>query len=188
MTDAGFPERLAAAQAGERWAVEGIWHELHPRMLRFLRGMDPQNAEDLASETWLRVARDLGRFEGTEFEFRAWVFTIARYRWIDSRRRGGRDPAVPLPIEVLSGVAARDNPAQDVEDAAGLEAALTLVRKLPPDQCEVILLRVVAGLDVAQVARIVGKRPRTVRVLQHRALQRPAARPGPTTPLSLGKP
>ncbi len=187
MIDSGFAERLAAARAGEAWAVEALWHDLHPRILRFLRGVDPRHAEDLASETWLRIARDLGRFDGTEPEFRAWVFTIARYRWIDGRRRGRRDLAVSLPSEALSGVPAPDDPAKAVEDAAGLEAALALVRQLPPDLGEVILLRVVAGLDVAHVARIVGKRPGTVRVLQHRGLQRLAARLGSTAPLELRK-
>ena len=47
-----------------------------------------------------------------------------------------------------------------------------LVADLPPDQAEVVLLRVVAGLGVDEVAEIMGKRPGTVRVLQHRALRR----------------
>ena len=43
---------------------------------------------------------------------------------------------------------------------------------LVPDQAEVLLLRILAGLDVQRVAEIVGKRPGTVRVLQHRGLRR----------------
>jgi RNA polymerase sigma-70 factor (ECF subfamily) len=58
------------------------------------------------------------------------------------------------------------------------EAALALVATLPPDQAEVILLRVLAGLDVTQVASILGKRPGAVRVLQHRGLRRLAERLG----------
>jgi RNA polymerase sigma-70 factor, ECF subfamily len=49
-------------------------------------------------------------------------------------------------------------------------------RTLPRDQAEVVLLRVVAGLDVVQVATITGKRPDTVRVVAHRALRRLARR------------
>ena len=55
-------------------------------------------------------------------------------------------------------------------------AALALVAELPPDQAEVVALRVLAGLEVAEVARIVGKRPGTVRVLAHRGLRRLAER------------
>jgi RNA polymerase sigma-70 factor, ECF subfamily len=55
-------------------------------------------------------------------------------------------------------------------------AALALVAELPADQAEVVALRVLGGLDVAEVARIVGKRPGTVRVLAHRGLRRLARR------------
>ena len=64
------------------------------------------------------------------------------------------------------------DPAAAVEEILETESALALIRRLRPDQGEVILLRVLAGLDVARVARIVGKRPGTVRVLQHRGLRR----------------
>jgi RNA polymerase sigma-70 factor (ECF subfamily) len=46
---------------------------------------------------------------------------------------------------------------------------------LTPDQADVVLLRVLVGLDVEQVANVLGKRPATVRVLQHKALRRLAA-------------
>lgn len=58
----------------------------------------------------------------------------------------------------------------------GDEAARRIVALLPPDQAEVILLRVVADLSVEQVAAIIGKRPGTVRVLQSRGLKRLAER------------
>jgi len=64
----------------------------------------------------------------------------------------------------------------DVEEEAmaGLttEAAIARIATLPPDQAEVVLLRILGGLSVREVAAITGKRPGTVRVLQHRALRR----------------
>lgn len=63
-----------------------------------------------------------------------------------------------------------------VAASAGDDAARRIVALLPPDQAEVVLLRVVADLSVEQVARIVGKRPGTVRVLQSRGLKRLAER------------
>ncbi len=64
----------------------------------------------------------------------------------------------------------------DVEDEAiaslGTEAALERISTLPQDQAEVILLRVLGGLPVEDVARILDKRPGTIRVTQHRALRR----------------
>jgi RNA polymerase sigma-70 factor (ECF subfamily) len=187
MADASFAARLAAAQAGERWGVEALWRELHPRLLRFLRGLDAEHAEDLESETWLRAARDLGGFAGGEAEFRAWLFAIARHRCIDARRYRNRRPADLVADETLHLVAGTENPAQDVEDASGLEAVLAVVRTLAPEQAEVILLRVVGGLDVAQVAKIMNLRPGTIRVLQHRALRRLAERLEARSAVELGK-
>ncbi len=62
--------------------------------------------------------------------------------------------------------------AEVVAAAAGDDAARRIVALLPADQAEVILLRVVADLSVDQVAKIVGKRPGNVRVLQSRGLKR----------------
>ncbi len=52
------------------------------------------------------------------------------------------------------------------------EAALARIASLPPDQAEVVLLRVLGDLSVREVGEIMGKRPGSVRVLQHRALKR----------------
>jgi RNA polymerase sigma-70 factor (ECF subfamily) len=57
-------------------------------------------------------------------------------------------------------------------EAISARAVVALIAKLPPDQAEIIMLRVVAGLDVGEVARIVGKTPGAVRVAAHRALRR----------------
>ncbi len=59
-----------------------------------------------------------------------------------------------------------------VAAAAGEEAARRVVALLPADQADVILLRVVGGMTVEEVATIIGKRPGTVRVLQSRGLKR----------------
>ena len=169
-----FDDLLRAARTGSEDAIGALWRDLQPRLLRYLRSLAPDIADDLASETWLQAARDLHRFEGGETEFRAWLFTIARNRLIDWRRRVARRPElVVAQIEEQRDDGRRDDDtASLVLDHLGTEAALRLVGALPPDQAEVILLRVVGGLDAARVAAIMGKRPGTVRVLQHRALRR----------------
>ena len=147
-----------------------LWRDLHPRILRYLGvAVGDSDAEDLASDVWLEVARGLGRFDGDEPAFRAWVFTIARRRVIDAGRRVQRrrtDPMPPQPID--RGADAPD----EFEARLALDAALRRVARLPRDQAEVVALRVLAGLSAEQVAEIVGKRAGTVRVLQHRGLQR----------------
>ena len=177
-----FESLLIAAQDGGEWAVAILYRWLHPAVLSYLRARAGRDAEDLAAETWLDVARALRSFSGSETAFRSWVFTIAHRRLVDHyraaarRRRLGR-LAPGDPAEVAVDVPAPDDPAaQVVARMAGDEAVRRIVALLPADQAEVVLLRVVAGLAVDEVARVTGRRPGTVRVLQHRALRRLANR------------
>jgi RNA polymerase sigma-70 factor (ECF subfamily) len=171
-----FPELLAAAQAGDEQAFAVLWRELQPAVLRYFQVAAGEVAEDLAADSWVSVVGGLGRFRGEERAFRAWVFTVARHRAIDWRRQAGRRPTSSVPAELLAERPAPDDPVAQVLEARSTRAALALVAELPPDQAEVVALRVLAGLEVAEVARIVGKRPGTVRVLAHRGLRRLARR------------
>lgn len=173
MATTEFGDVLAAAREGESWAIAVLWRELHPPLLRFLRGLDPVAAEDVEAETWLAAARNLSRFSGDDRQFRAWMFKIARNCLIDWRRREARQRTVPMTPEVLGARPADDDPAVTAVDVLRADAAVALVRaSLPRDQAEIILLRVLGGLDVADVAAIVHKSPGNVRVLQHRGLRR----------------
>jgi RNA polymerase sigma-70 factor (ECF subfamily) len=172
MIGASFQRVLAGAVDGDERCFALLWRELQPALLRYLRVVARGAADDVASETWLDVVQTLGRFRGDEQGFRAWVFTIARHRALDWQRRTIRQQATAVPAQLLAHQVAADDPAAAALEALSTEAALALLGGLPQAQAEVVLLRVVAGLDVNQVARIVGKRPGAVRVLAHRGLRR----------------
>jgi RNA polymerase sigma factor (sigma-70 family) len=167
-----FEAMLEAARNGADWALVAIYRELHPPVLRYLRAREPMEGEDLASEVWLDVAGGLDRFCGDEQAFRRWVFTIARRRLIDFRRRSRRRRTDPIPIEALADTFASGDAEAEAMANLGTEAALAQIARLPADQAEVVLLRVLGDLSVRDVAAVMGKRPGTVRVLQHRALAR----------------
>jgi RNA polymerase sigma-70 factor (ECF subfamily) len=171
MIGPSFPTVLAAAQRGDEQAFAVLWRDLQPAVLRYLRVAAPASAEDLAADTWMSVIRGLARW-GDEPGFRALVFTAARHRALDWRRQGSRTPFAAVPVEALEDRPAPDDPAQTVLEAQSTRAALALIAELPRSQAEVVALRMVAGLDVAQVAGIVGKRPGAVRTLTHRGLRR----------------
>ena len=175
MIGPSFEAVLAAAADGDELAFGVLWRDLQPAVLRFLNAFAPGSGEDLASETWLRVVKALGSFSGDERAFRAWVFTVARHRAVDRWRRTARHRDELVPLDALAHLPAADDPATAAVDAISGQAAVAKIATLPPDQAEVVLLRVVAGLDVAEVAAITGKRPGNVRVLAHRALRRLAA-------------
>lgn len=172
MPEADFERRLAAAQAGDEDSFTELFRSLQPSLLRYLGTMGGALADDVAAETWLAVVRGLGRFRGDEAKWKSWVFTIARARLVDARRRAARTPAPVDTDVVLDEHVAPDDVAGTVEEMFSTEAALALIGRLPEQQAEVVLLRYVAGLDVAQAARALGKRPGAVRVAAHRGLRR----------------
>ena len=167
-----FADVLDAARRGEHWAVGRLWRDLHPRLLAWFRVADPDEGEDLASEVWLELARNLNRFRGDEDDLRRFTFTIARRRLIDRRRRRSRQGTDPVDPERLGARLASEDTEVAATDVLTTERAIALVRRLPPDQAEAILLRILGDLDAGEVARIMGKRAGAVRVLQHRGLRR----------------
>jgi RNA polymerase sigma-70 factor, ECF subfamily len=168
-----FALLLERAQAGSEAAFSQLWRDSNPALLRYLRVIAPDVAEDVAAETWVHVVRGLSAFRGDEPAWRAWLFTTARRRAIDDvRRRSRRPPEARLP-EVPAGQLPRTADAADVAiEHFGTRWAISLLAQLPRLQAEVILLRVVAGLDTDAVAQMVGRSPGAVRVAAHRGLRR----------------
>lgn len=178
--DLGFPALLADAGQGHDDALTEIFRAYQPRLLRYLRAQEPGMADDLAAEVWLAVARGLDGFSGDEAGFRGWIFTIARHRLVEHRRRQARRRTDPFPDDRLDTPIEHGpggDPAWLVIEQLGVQRTIeTLVADLAPEQAEAVLLRVLGGFDVAEVARITGRSPGNVRVLCHRALKRLAAR------------
>jgi len=169
-------DALRRARTGDEDGFRLLWLEFQPRILRYVTARGARTPEDVASETWLRVVRELGRFSGGADEFAAWLFTVARNQAIDAARRQARRPLLLAPPEQLLDHASCDDPAQEVLDRLGLQDALTLIRSLPEDQADAVALRVIADLEPAAVARILGKSPGAVRVATHRGLRTLATR------------
>ena len=172
ISDAEFAALLDQARIGDQTAFAAIWRVFNPPLVRFLSGLaDREDALDLASTVWLEVVRGLDGFAGDVSGFRAWLFTVGRRRAIDLRRSEGRRPMlVTQRVEDVDEISP-DDPVASAEARWTTDEAIDLIRSLPPDQAEVLLLRIVADLDVTTVANIVGKRPGTVRVLAHRGLK-----------------
>jgi RNA polymerase sigma-70 factor (ECF subfamily) len=167
-----FAAVLREAQHGSEPAFSRLFRDANPSLLRYLRVVAPDVAEDAAAETWVTVVRGLTRFRGDEDSWRAWLFTTARRRVIDEGRRSARRPQAPLD-EVPVANLPRELDAADVAvERLSTRAALSMLHALPELQAEVILLRVVAGLDTDRVAELVGRSPGAVRVAAHRGLKK----------------
>ena len=177
MSDPGpLDDAVARMCAGDGDAFRVVYRAVHAPLLRYLEVLvGPNDAEDVASETWGQACRDLDRFTGDADGFRGWITTIGRHRALDLLRLRSRrvradrdligvDPADPVDTEVL------------MLEGFTTEAALAVIRSLPRDQAEAVMLRAVMGLDARSAAAILGKRPGAVRSAAHRGLSTLARR------------
>ncbi|MDX6315071.1 MAG: hypothetical protein QOF84_3672 [Streptomyces sp.] len=171
--DAELGAAVERAQGGDEAAFTVVYRLVDPLLLGYVRAIvGPADAEDVTSETWLEIARDLGRFRGDGAGFRGWAATIARHRALDHLRWQRSRPRVTLlEQDVLELPGAEDTAAQALENLS-TEQAVALIATLPPDQAEAVLLRVLVGLDGASAARVLGKRPGAVRTASYRGLKR----------------
>ncbi|MTK04071.1 RNA polymerase sigma factor [Micromonospora sp. CP22] len=163
-------QQVEAARRGDEDAFRHLYRNLQPGLLRYLTALVGADAEDVASETWLQVARDLPSFTGGEF--RAWAVTIARNRAMDHLRRQRRRPALAVPVQELSELAGDSDTAERAGESMGTEAALAMIASLPPREAEAVLLRTVIGLDAETAGRVLGRRAGAVRTAAHRGLRR----------------
>src|SRR5436190_1573715 len=178
------PERFTSLLESARQGSEAAWQELYdglaPVVLGYLRANSAPDPEDVLSEVFLQVARDIATFDGEEKGFRSWVFTIAHHRLIDARRHSARRP-VDLAAEPPEPTDRADDAAEEALARIGAEEVHRVLAAISEDQRAVLLLRVIGDLSIDDVAKVVGKRPGAVKALQRRglaAVKRELARKG----------
>jgi len=191
--DAELDSAVLAAQGGDEAAFRTVYRAVHPRLLAYVRTLVGEpDAEDVTSEAWLQIARDLERFSGDADRFRGWAARIARNRALDHIRMRGRRPAIGGDETELTGKPAQSDTAGEAIEALATGRTLSLIAQLPQDQAEAVVLRVVMGLDAKTAAETLGKRPGAVRTAAHRGLKRLAelldanAEPDPESAGGLG--
>jgi RNA polymerase sigma-70 factor (ECF subfamily) len=163
-------DALASMRSGDGDAFRVVYRAVQAPLLRYLEVLvGPNEAEDVASETWGQACRDLDRFEGDADGFRGWITTIGRHRALDLLRQRSRRIRADQDVDEV------DLPGSADLEVAMLEgfstrAAIALIRSLPRDQAEAVMLRAVMGLDARSAGAVLGKRPGAVRSAAHRGL------------------
>jgi RNA polymerase sigma factor (sigma-70 family) len=161
---------LEEARQGSEAAWAEIYRDLAPVVLGYLRGNGAPDPEDVLSEIFLQVARDVAGFEGSERQFRSWVFTIAHHRMIDARRHAARRPVELAPEPPEPPGPPVDDAAEEALARVGAEEVHRVLAAISPEQRAVLLLRVIGDLTIEEVANAVGKRQGAVKALQRRGL------------------
>lgn len=162
-----FEEILDAARRGDGAAFERLFRWLAPAVAGYLRARRVEDPDDLANEVFLRAFRGIARFRGDADGFRSWIFTIAHNAALDDRRRDARRPRTVV-TRLLRDEPAVPDAADGALDRLGRERVEALLERLPRDQREVFLLRVLGDLSVSQTADVLGKTYEAVKALQRR--------------------
>ncbi len=169
-TDTGFKSVLKRARSGDEPAWADLYAWLAPQVLGFLRSGRVPDPEDVLGDVFLELARSIDRFQGDARGFRAWVFTIARSRRVDSIRKVSRRTEEPLPSSLSETLVSHADVEGEALATIGLEELLVVLDRLTDDQSEVIVLKALGGLTAREVGEITGRSTAAVEQLQHRAL------------------
>jgi RNA polymerase sigma-70 factor (ECF subfamily) len=169
MHDATQAELLARAQQGDEAAIGELYEQYSVRIFRYLyyRLGNQQAAEDLTSEVFIRLMRSLPSYRPPNGSIQAWLFQVARNLAIDHHRyMAYRDHAALHDNLVQSG----DDPVSMVDRSLNNEQLRLALAQLPVDQREVVILRFVVAMPIAEVAELVQKSEDAVKGLQRRGL------------------
>ena len=161
---------LALALTGDDAAFSVLYRALNPGLVRYLRVLVQGDAEDVASEAWLKACKQLGRFTGDADGFRGWLATIGRTTALDHLRALGRRPQSGAGDEVLARMPSAGDAADHALTALATQRALDLIGTLPQTQAEAVMLCSVMGLDAPSAGKVLGRRGGAVRMALSRGL------------------
>ena len=159
----------ARAQAGERDALGALWDEITPKLYGYLVNSlrEPNLAEDILQETWLKAILALPKFRSRGVKFSAWLFAIARNECRQHWRRSSRE--IVEEIKEENHPAALDFPETNLVNRIFVE---DLLKTLPEEDREILCLRYTAGLSFKEIAGVLEITEITARVRAHRAVAR----------------
>ena len=150
---------------GNQQAFTRLYDEHFDRIYRYIyfRVSNQAEAEDLTQEVFLKALQAIGSYKWRDVPFAAWLFRIAHNQVIDHFRKQSKQKKAPL--EEAAAVSMED-PVAMAEQKSEIDELTSAVKELPSAQQEVISLRFIAGLPIAEVARTLGKSEGTVKALQ----------------------
>jgi RNA polymerase sigma-70 factor (ECF subfamily) len=185
MADRANLERaLIRARAGEARGFDALFTTFGASVAGYVRARKVDDPEGIANDVFVRAFRTIDRFDGDIDAFRTWLFTIAHNAAIDDARRRARRFA-EAPLEAAPEPATSGDAVDEAVDARlAQERVDAMFALLSPDQRDVLFLRVIGDLSVAQTAQILGKGEEAVKALQRRglaALRRAISDPGGST-------
>jgi len=161
---------IRRAQALDPGALAEIYDRHFDGIYRYLftRVRHQADAEDLTEEVFLKMVDSIQRYRPRGVAFSSWLYRIAHNLLVDRYRRSGRN-AVELTEQVRDSSPQAD-PATMAQSSEDRRRLLEAIKRLTPEQQQVITMRFVDNLDVEEIARLTRRRPGAIHSMQHRAL------------------
>jgi RNA polymerase sigma-70 factor (ECF subfamily) len=166
---------IAKAREGDRAALNALVSSHWPSIYRLALAKtgNPEDAQEIAQDTFLRALAALPRYKETNATFKTYLSRIALNLIIDYYRKRGRAPQVVDIAEYNEPIIDPDSrPEESAVNAEWRGEVVSLLARLPAEQRQVIELRIIQGLSVADAARIMGKSGAAIKMLQQRALKK----------------
>jgi RNA polymerase sigma-70 factor (ECF subfamily) len=165
-----YVEWLDRARREDRHAFAQLYEATYRRVFGYLlaRVGEQAAAEDLLQDVYLAALQAIGRFRGrTEGEFIGWLLKIAHAKVMDRFRSQYRHPELQT-----SDVPSTDlkDPLDAIDQRLRLDEISDALAHLTEDQRNVVLNRMVLGLDLEETSKVMGKNVGSIKALQHRAL------------------
>lgn len=160
------------ARAGDREALGGLFDLYYTAVYRYVLAKlgNPTEAEDVASEVFMRVAEYIGRFQWREeATFQAWLFRIASNQ-VNTHYRRQTTRTVHISTDDIDIEDSALGPEGRMLHAVTMDEVAAACKRLPPLQQQVIFHRFAAGRSVRETAEALGKTENNVKVLQHKAI------------------
>jgi RNA polymerase sigma-70 factor, ECF subfamily len=169
MQEHSTPELIARAKSGDPEAAGTLYDQHHQSIFRYLfyRTGDSHTAEDLTADVFLRMVQFMPGFQGSPPAFRGWLFQIARNLSIDHLRRSNSHPINSISEDLRS---PEDLPETSAERSLNSESLRKAIKQLTSEQQDVVLMRFVEGMPLAETARTLHKTEDSIKGLQRRAL------------------
>lgn len=163
-----------AQEIGDPTAFDGLYLLFADRVFRYLLGRvsDPDLADEVASQVFLRLIEKIDIYRINPRDnvaiFSAWLYRLAHNKMVDVLRQRQRAPEASLEQALhISG----EQPLDAVESRLDFERILIALQQLNEQQREVIILRFLEEMSIAETAKIMQKSEGAIKALQHRALE-----------------
>ena len=160
---------IRLAKEGSSQALTEIYEHFYVNLFRYFyyRLGDQKLAEDLSSEVFLRMLKALPDFHLLNVPFKAWLYQIARFLVIDHVRKNHRHQEVELPEDIPS---EHGHPEPTTEQKLLSQSLYSALDTLPEEQKDVLVMRFIVGLPIAEVAAAMHKSQDAIKGLQRRGI------------------